>query len=174
MELRRVVILCCVGTCLFSMTVGGSFVFQFMSMYRDVGIMYQTQKQFCENAEEQIVFLKNEFAKCQKLVRLFSRTGKMVPLGDFIVTAYDSGSCAPFSGKVTSVLIPVGVGVAAVDPTTIPYGTVLFVPALRSYFFAYDTGADMRKYGRHIDLFLDEGAKEFGRQFLEVWAVDLF
>jgi 3D (Asp-Asp-Asp) domain-containing protein len=128
--------------------------------------------QLFKNVAGQVEILKNETQKCWGMVALFSKPGRLKPLGTFVVTAYSSSDCTPFSGKITSTLLPVGSGVAAVDPTLIPYGTVLFVPALKRYFFAYDTGSDVRKYGRQIDLFFDKGARVFGRRFLEIWVVD--
>jgi len=67
-------------------------------------------------------------------------------------------------------------GVVAVDPDVIPYGSVLYLPELKRYFFASDTGAAMRRgNGRNIDLLVPtvREALEFGRRNVEVELIDL-
>lgn len=121
--------------------------------------------------------LAGEIQGYQTALLTFSRRGKRIPLGTFTATAYDPvESCKPFDDGFTSKAIPVGMGVAAVDPSVIPYGSVLYLPELKRYFFASDTGSAMRKgNGRNIDLFVPtvKEALEFGRRTVEVELIDL-
>jgi 3D (Asp-Asp-Asp) domain-containing protein len=98
-------------------------------------------------------------------------------LGIFNVTAYDPiESCKPFDDGITSVGLPVGMGVAAVDPKVVPYGSVLYIPELERYFFASDTGAAMKRgNGRNLDILMPtvKEALIFGRKHLKVELVDL-
>ncbi|MDD4586842.1 MAG: 3D domain-containing protein [Heliobacteriaceae bacterium] len=57
----------------------------------------------------------------------------------------------------------------AVDPTVIPLGTKIFIPALGKVFEAQDTGGKIR--GRRVDLFLPDHhmAVAFGRQKLKIY-----
>ena len=67
-------------------------------------------------------------------------------------------------------------GVAAVDPSVIPYGSVLYLPDLERYFLACDTGFAMGKGdGKNIDILMQtvEEALEFGRKQLKVELIDL-
>lgn len=113
----------------------------------------------------------------RNVISAFSKRGRRKRLGAFTVTAYDPvESCKPFDDGITSVSLPVGMGVAAVDPGVIPYGSVLYLPEVEKYFFACDTGAAMkREDGRNIDLLMPtvEEALEFGVKSLQVELIDL-
>lgn len=121
--------------------------------------------------------LESEINEYRNLISSFSKKGRRKSLGTFTVTAYDPvESCKPFHDGMTSKMIPAGMGVAAVDPGVIPYGTVLYIPELGKYFFASDTGAAMKRGdGRNIDLLMPtvEEALRFGRKHLEVELIDL-
>jgi 3D (Asp-Asp-Asp) domain-containing protein len=54
---------------------------------------------------------------------------------------------------LTATHIPVGEGVIAVDPNLIPYGSVVYIPRLRRFFVACDTGSAIK--GKHIDVYVD-------------------
>ncbi len=59
-------------------------------------------------------------------------------------------------------------GIAAVDPGVIPYGSILYLPEFKRYFFASDTGSAMKKgNGRNIDLLVSTVAEA-----LEVWQAE--
>ncbi len=113
----------------------------------------------------------------RNVISAFSKKGRRKPLGAFKVTAYDPvESCKPFDDGITSVALPAGMGVAAVDPGVIPYGSVLYIPEVEKYFFACDTGAAMRREdGKNIDLLMPtvEEAREFGVKSLQVELIDL-
>ncbi len=114
----------------------------------------------------------------QDLVSRLSRKSQRKSLGIFTVTAYDPiESCKPFDDRFTSKGLPAGMGVAAVNPSVIPYGSVLYIPSLGRYFFACDTGTAMRRGdGKNIDILMPtvEEALAFGRKRLKVEIVDLY
>ncbi len=95
------------------------------------------------------------------------------------VTAYaphdnKSGICADENPKVTSTGIEPRVGIVAVDPTKIPYGTKLNIPGY-GMAEAQDTGGALRQYdGIALDVVMEsyEEAIEWGVQYLEVYKVD--
>lgn len=120
--------------------------------------------------------LEGEIEGYRYIISTLSRKGKRRPLGVFTVTAYDPiESCKPFDDGFTSMAFPAGMGVAAVDPGVIPYGSVLYLPDLEKYFLACDTGSAMTKGdGRNIDILMPtvEEALEFGRKYLRVELVD--
>jgi 3D (Asp-Asp-Asp) domain-containing protein len=130
----------------------------------------------CEQAVKAARF-EGEIQGYRNIISTFSKRGKRKPLGTFTVTAYDPiESCKPFDDGITSRAIPAGMGIAAVDPGVIPYGSVLYLPEYEKYFFACDTGTAMRKGdGRNIDLLMStvEEAREFGRRRLKVELIDL-
>ena len=69
-----------------------------------------------------------------------------------------------------------GMGIAAVDPKVVPYGSVLYIPELERYFFASDTGAAMKRgNGKNLDILMPtvEEALEFGKKRLKVELVTL-
>ena len=120
--------------------------------------------------------LAGEIQGYRNAIHMFSRRSKRRPLGTFTITAYDPvESCKPFDDGMTSKALPVGMGVAAVDPGVIPCGSVLYLLKHQRYFFACDTGAAMRRgSGRNIDLLMPtvREAREFGRRNLEVEPID--
>jgi len=120
---------------------------------------------------------EGEIRGYRNVIATFSKRGKRKPLGTFTVTAYDAvESCRPFDDGVTSKAIPAGMGIAAVDPGVIPYGSVLYLPEYERYLFACDTGSAMKKGdGRNIDLLMPTvgEAREFGRRRLKVELIDL-
>jgi len=91
------------------------------------------------------------------------------------VTAYDPDeSCKPFNDGFTSIGLPVGDGIFAVNPKKIAYGSLLHIPEINKYGIAGDTGAAMRRNPRSIDIFipLRKDALKFGRRRLEVELVE--
>jgi len=122
-------------------------------------------------------FLEGKIKVYRDAISALSKSGKRKPLGSFAVTAYDPvESCKPFDDGMTAKLIPAGLGIAAVDPRIIPYGSVLYLPELDRYFLACDTGAAMKRNGgKNIDLLMPtvEAARKFGRQHLEIELIDL-
>jgi 3D (Asp-Asp-Asp) domain-containing protein len=120
---------------------------------------------------------EGEIKGYQNVIASFSRKGRRKPLGTFNVTAYDPiESCKPFDDGMTSKAVPAGMGVAAVDPGVIPYGSVLYLPEVERYFFACDTGTAMRRGdGRNIDILMPtvEEALKFGRKQLQVELIEL-
>jgi 3D (Asp-Asp-Asp) domain-containing protein len=120
---------------------------------------------------------EGEIQGYRNVISTLSKKGRRKPLGKFTVTAYDPiESVKPFDDGLTSKIIPAGMGVAAVDPGVIPYGSVLYLPEYEKYFFASDTGSAMKKGdGRNIDLLMPtvEEALQFGRRRLEVELIDL-
>ena len=121
--------------------------------------------------------LEGEIKVYRDAVCALSKSGKRTSLGIFTATAYDPvESCKPFDDGITAKLIPAGLGIAAVDPSIVPYGSVLYLPELNRYFFACDTGAAMKRNGgKNIDLLMPtvEAARKFGRQRLAVELIDL-
>jgi len=53
---------------------------------------------------------------------------------------------------LTSIGLPVAEGIVAVDPNIIPYGTILYIPCLKGFYIAADTGSKIR--GKHIDVYV--------------------
>jgi 3D (Asp-Asp-Asp) domain-containing protein len=90
-----------------------------------------------------------------------------------VVTAYTAGPAS--TGKrpgdpgygLTFVGLPVHTGVAAVDPTVIPLGSILYVPGY-GLAAALDTGSAVQ--GWHVDVFLLDAAAAhaWGRRLLRV------
>ena len=121
--------------------------------------------------------LEQEMAEYRNVIAGLSKKSKRQPLGIFNVTAYDPiESCKPYDDGITAKGLPVGMGVAAVDPGVIPYGSVLYIPELGRYFFAADTGSAMKLGdGRNIDILMPtvQAALEFGRQRLSVELIHL-
>ena len=130
----------------------------------------------CEQTAKAARF-EGEIQGYRNVISTFSKKGRRKPLGTFTVTAYDPvESCKPFDDGVTSKAIPAGMGIAAVDPGVIPYGSVLYLPEYEKYLFACDTGSAMKKGdGRNIDLLMPTvgEAREFGRRRLKVELIDL-
>jgi 3D (Asp-Asp-Asp) domain-containing protein len=145
-----------------------------------VGVSHNYQLQMQEMQARLLTDISQrdgEIEGYRNVISAFSKKGRRKRLGAFKVTAYDPvESCKPFDDGITSVALPVGMGVAAVDPGIIPYGSVLYLPEVEKYFFACDTGAAMRREdGRNIDLLMPtvEEALEFGVKRLQVELIDL-
>ncbi|MBD3182396.1 hypothetical protein GF312_08895 [Candidatus Poribacteria bacterium] len=161
--------------------MGLSCLFTYMRVSHD----YQTQmtqehtrlKEMINEYAIKSSLLKGEIKAYRAAISTLSKKGKRKSLGYFNVTAYDpKDSCVPFNDGLTSNLIPAGMGVAAVDPGVIPYGSVLYAPEINRYFFACDTGSAMKKNnGRNIDLLMPtvKEALVFGRKKLELELIDL-
>jgi len=124
-----------------------------------------------------VSFLEGQVMVYRDAISALSRKGKRKSLGFFTATAYDPvDSCKPFDDGMTAELIPAGIGVAAIDPSVIPYGSILFLPELNRYFLACDTGAAMRRNGgRNVDLLMPtvESARQFGIRQLEIELIEL-
>ena len=91
------------------------------------------------------------------------------------VTAYapldnKSGICADSNPAVTSTGYTPKVGICAVNPAKIPYGSLIYIPSY-GYAIAQDTGAAMRNYdGIAIDVVMEtyEEAMKWGVRYLEI------
>ena len=148
--------------------------------YRHSSVLRKMQNEFSINTFEQsfrIKSLEEEMQKYQSAIANLSKKTKRKPLGFFDVTAYDPvESCKPFDDGITSVGLPAGMGIAAVDPKVIPYGSILYIPDLNKYFFACDTGSAMKRGdGKNIDILVPtvHEALQFGRKSLQVELIDL-
>lgn len=124
--------------------------------------------------------LEGEVVGYQKVIKAFASNSRMRPLGVFEVTAYDPSGCVPFNDGVTSIGMPIGEGIFAVNPKMIPYGSILHLHGedaagneISIYGIAADTGGAMRKEPKLIDIFIprNKDAKEFGRKKLNVTLV---
>ena len=161
--------------------MGLTCLFTYMRVSHDYGVKTEeVQARLLVDASMQATKaarFAGEIQGYRNAIYTFSRRSKRRPLGTFTITAYDPvESCKPFDDGMTSKALPVGMGVAAVDPGVIPYGSVLYLPEYQRYFFACDTGAAMlRGSGRNIDLLMPtvKEAREFGRRNLEVELIDL-
>lgn len=90
-------------------------------------------------------------------------------------TAYDYTwqSNGPWTGQPTELGVPLGPGIAAVDPDVIPLGTWLYVTGY-GLALAADTGSAIQ--GDRIDLFFDlspEEVRAFGIRPVTVYELDL-
>jgi 3D (Asp-Asp-Asp) domain-containing protein len=94
---------------------------------------------------------------------------ELVSLSEFKLTAYCScSSCSGPWGTQTATGTTTTEGrTVAVDPTVIPYGTVLIINGHE--YVAEDCGSSVK--GNHIDIYFEshEVAKEFGIQYAEVF-----
>ena len=161
--------------------MGLTALFTYMRVSHDYEIRMEKMQNrllmdVCEQAARVAQF-EGEIQGYRNVIRAFTKKGRRKPLGTFTVTAYDPVvSCRPFDDGITSIAMPAGMGVGAVDPDVIPYGSVLYLPEIERYFFACDTGAAMKQRGgRNIDLLVPtvEEAMEFGRRRLKVELIDL-
>lgn len=67
-------------------------------------------------------------------------------------------SATAYSGdSLTSTMIKPKWGVIAVDPSVIPYGSIVYIPYFNKYFVAEDCGGGIK--GKKIDIFMDSEAK---------------
>ena len=97
---------------------------------------------------------------------------KLISLGEFFLTAYcPCTSCSGQWGTQTSTGTTTIEGrTVAVDPTVIPYGTVLIINGHE--YIAEDCGGSVK--GNHIDIYFEshDVAKEFGEQYAEVYILE--
>ena len=160
---------------------GLTCLFTYMRVSHDYEMkMEKMQARLLMDAYDQaakVMHLEGEIQGYRNVISTFSRKGTRKPLGTFTVTAYDPiESCKPFDDGITAKALPAGMGVAAVDPGVIPYGSVLYLPEIEKYFFASDTGTAMKEGdGRNIDILMPtvEEARNFGRKRLAVELVEL-
>lgn len=90
---------------------------------------------------------------------------EMTPLGEYEITAYAEDTITA-TGTV-----PRPYKTVAVDPTIIPYGTILYVEGVGEV-IAEDCGSAVK--GKVIDIYLpgtEAETAEWGRQELKVWRV---
>jgi len=118
--------------------------------YGTVSSHYQPKFRRMQSAmKDQVAETKHLVSRLEEyrnLLSVIAVRGKRKPIGTFTITAYDPiESCKPFDDGITSTGIPAGMGIAAVDPGVIPYGSVLYIPDLGRYFLASDTGRAMRR-----------------------------
>lgn len=118
--------------------------------------------------------LEGEIHGYQLVIAAFAKKGRRKSLGIFTVTAYDPKGCEPFNDGFTSIGLPVGDGIFAVNPKKIPYGALLYIPEIAKYGIAGDTGAAMRADPESLDVFIPirKDALAFGRQKLELQLVE--
>ena len=154
------------------------FTYMYLNSGYESRLAQERQKRI-DDAHEQIAkvsVLKGELSAYRDVISAFSRKGKRKDLGYFMATAYDPGkSCKPYDDGLTAALLPAGVGVAAVDPGVIPYGSILYSPDINRYFLACDTGSAIKKNGgRNIDLLMptEKQALNFGRRKLKFELID--
>lgn len=120
--------------------------------------------------EVELMNLERKLFLYQNMVATFVKEARWVSLGFFDVTAYDPESCSKDYDGITSTGLPVGDGVFAVNPQRVPYGSLLFIPAIRKYGIAGDTGSALLREPGIIDVYIPErkDALDFGKQRLEV------
>ena len=122
--------------------------------------------------EAQTKALKSQIITLQSLVATLKQEEIYYTLHGFTATAYslDNGSInhPGYRDGLTSTGLPANLGVVAVDPDVIPYGSVVFIPQLKRFFIALDTGSAIK--GKHIDIFFKtkEEALKFGKQTVDV------
>lgn len=180
---RWTVFLVTIGVCSFilSIAVGLTCLFTYMRMevywekiLEEEGELSRDTYSILSHRYSQ---LEGELLVYQKVVKAFVGNGRRRALGIFEVTAYDPSGCIPFNDGVTSIGMPVGEGIFAVNPKVIPYGSILYIYGedtvgnkISIYGIAGDTGAAMRKQPKLIDVFIprNKDAKEFGRKKLNV------
>ncbi len=91
-----------------------------------------------------------------------------------------TGECTAYSTKgTTSTGVPSQVGVVAVNPNVIPYGTKLYIVSpgggvVYGYAVAGDTGGAMMSGAAFVDLFYNTDAEcfQFGRRQMDVYILD--
>ena len=82
-------------------------------------------------------------------------------------------SATAYSGDgITSTMIKPYWGVIAVDPSVIPYGSLVYIPCLDKYFLAEDCGGAI--IGKRIDIFMNSEAKcrKWGKRTIEIEIVN--
>lgn len=72
-------------------------------------------------------------------------------------------------GVTATGTVPTAGRTIAVDPTVIPYGTQVYIPAMGGTYIAEDTGGMIK--GNKIDIYMSHGdiARQWGRQTIEVY-----
>ena len=82
-------------------------------------------------------------------------------------------SATAYSGDgITSTMIKPRWGVIAVDPSVIPYGSLVYIPYFDKYFLAEDCGGAI--IGKRIDIFMNSEAKcrKWGKRTIEIEIVN--
>ena len=82
-------------------------------------------------------------------------------------------SATAYSGDgITSTMIKPYWGVIAVDPSVIPYGSLVYIPCFDKYFLAEDCGGAI--IGKRIDIFMNSEAKcrKWGKRTIEIEIVN--
>ena len=82
-------------------------------------------------------------------------------------------SATAYSGDgITSTMIKPRWGVIAVDPSVIPYGSLVYIPYFDKYFIAEDCGGGI--IGKRIDIFMNSEAKcrKWGKRTIEIEIVN--
>ena len=82
-------------------------------------------------------------------------------------------SATAYSGDgITSTMIKPYWGVIAVDPSVIPYGSLIYIPCFDKYFLAEDCGGAI--IGKRIDIFMNSEAKcrKWGKRTIEIEIVN--
>ena len=82
-------------------------------------------------------------------------------------------SATAYSGDgITSTMIKPYYGVIAVDPSVIPYGSLVYIPHFNKYFIAEDCGGGIK--GRRIDIFMNSEAecRKWGKRTIEIEIVN--
>lgn len=156
---------------------GLTCLFTYMRVSNDYEVRMQGERnEFLGQVQGYMVqtaALEGEIKGYQTVIAAFAKKGRRRSLGIFTVTAYDPKGCEPFNDGVTSIGLPIGDGIFAVNPKKIPYGSLLFIPKIAKYGIAGDTGAAMRNNSKALDVFIPvrKDALEFGRQRLELQLV---
>lgn len=72
-------------------------------------------------------------------------------------------------GVTATGTVPTAGRTIAVDPSVIPYGTEVYIPAMGGTFIAEDTGGMIK--GNKIDIYMSHGdvARQWGRQSIDVY-----
>ena len=106
-------------------------------------------------------------------IEVVQKAPEMTSLGEFQLTAYCScQKCSSHWGKLTSTGTTATEGrTVAVDPTVIPYGTIIIINGHE--YVAEDCGTAIK--GKKIDIFIDdhERAKEFGVKHAEIFEKEM-
>lgn len=117
-----------------------------------------------EDTQEEVLEVTIEVMELEEV-----KEPEMKSLGIFRITAYCPCSlCSDSYGYQTSTGVRATEGrTVAVDPTVIPYGTVIIIDGHE--YLAEDCGAEIRD--NDIDIFYEnhEAAEEFGVKYMEVF-----
>lgn len=174
--LKALVIIGC-ASFIICVIAGLTCLFTYMRVSHDYEVLMQEERiKFLVDIQSYAVkaaTLGGEIKGYQTVIGAFAKRGRRKSLGIFTVTAYDPKGCEPFNDGVTSIGLPVGDGIFAVDPKKIPYGSLLYIPKISKYGIAGDTGFAMRNSSKALDVFIPvrKDALAFGRQKLELQLV---